>query len=249
MIAPLMVRDILKVRSFKFGGARMPEWVFPVGAAIVVIAALVWVTPIVLAYFNGEPIPSKVRNNSDRPGWFVVHVLTGTFALLIGALQMYPRLRTSNPDRHRRLGPLYVCLVLISAGTSLALDPRLSTFGTEFLRPLSAVLWMTFTILAVVAIRNSDKGGHRRWMTRSYAFAYMGLTFLTLSAIGKNVGMPLEIRYPLVIWLSFIVNLSVAELVNLRSRNQTSNARDRSVVNLRPQVQESSRETKYNPGT
>lgn len=219
MIALHILRDTLKVRSFKIDGARMPEWVIPLGAAIVAIMALVWVAPIVLAYFSGEPIPSKVRNNSDRPGWFLAHVLAGAIALLIGALQMYASSRTSYRQLHRVLGPFYVCFVLISAGASLALDPRLSTFGTEYLRPLAAVLWVTFTILAVLAIRNSDIGRHRRWMTRSYAFAYLGFTFLILSAIGKNVGMPLEIRYPLVIWLSFIVNWSVGELVIFRSSN------------------------------
>jgi uncharacterized membrane protein len=221
MTASSVVPNRVAGRPFKTGGKRIPGWVFPLGAVIVVIAAFVWVAPIVAAYLGGDPIPSKVRNNADRAGWFVVHVLTGTTALFLGALQMYERLRSSYRNLHRWSGRLYVCMVLISAGTSLALQPRLSIYGTEYMRPLAAVLWAAFTILAVIAIRKSDIGGHRRWMTRSYAFTYMGLAFLILSAIGKNVGMPLEIRYPVVIWLSFLINVSAAEYVIWRSRHRS----------------------------
>jgi uncharacterized membrane protein len=239
MVVPSGAGDFSRGKSSKISGIQIPGWVFPLGAAIVVIAAFVWVAPIVDAYLNGDPIPWKVRNNSDRPGWFVVHVLTGTTALLIGALQMYERLRTSYRNLHRWLGRLYVGFVFVSAGTSLALDPRLSVFGTEILRPLAAVLWMAFTVLAVIAIRKRNIDGHRRWMTRSYAFAYMGLTFLILSAIGKNIGMPIEIRYPVVIWLSFLVNVSAAEFVIRRSGNQSPKAPGRSDLDLKTPVRRS----------
>jgi uncharacterized membrane protein len=205
----------------------MPGWVVPLGALIVVIIALGWVAPIVGAYLSGDPIPHKVRNNSDVPGWFVVHVLTGTVALFLGALQMYDKVRNSSRDLHRWLGRFYVVFVVVSAGTSLALDPRLSIMGTAILRPLAAWLWVGFTVLAVIAIRKRNVDSHRRWMTRSYAFAYMGLTFLILSGIAKNVGMPIEIRYPAVIWLSFIINVSAAEYVIWRSKHRASREPER----------------------
>ena len=130
---------------------------------------------------------------------------------------MHEPLRNTRRDLHRRMGRVYVVLVFISALTSLALDPRLSIYGTDVLRPLAAALWIGFTVLGVLAIRKRNIDSHRRWMTRSYAMAYMGLTFLLLNAIFKNIGMTLEIRYPLVIWLSLLVNVSVAELILWRS--------------------------------
>ncbi|MFK8035938.1 MAG: DUF2306 domain-containing protein [Hyphomicrobiales bacterium] len=182
-----------------------------------------WMAPIVKAYFYGEAIPTKVRNNADRPGWFVVHVFTGTTALLVGTLQISEQLRNSYRNLHRWLGRSYVALVFVSALTSLALDPRLSIYGTDFLRPLAASMWIGFTFLGVVAIRKRDFEGHRRWMTRSYILAYMGITFLILSGICKVVGMPIEIRYPLVIWGSLLINVTVAEVIIWRSINQTKN--------------------------
>ncbi|MEP0521938.1 MAG: DUF2306 domain-containing protein [Hyphomicrobiales bacterium] len=180
--------------------------------------------PIVKAYLYGETIPSRVRNNSDRPGWFIIHVFTGTTALLVGTLQMYKKLRSSYRGLHRWLGRLYVALVFASTGTSLALDPRLSIYGTDILRPLAAALWFGCTVLGVIAIRKRDVDGHRRWMTRSYILAYMGITFLILSGFCKVVGMPIEIRYPLVIWGSLLINVTIAELVVRRSNNQLRNA-------------------------
>jgi uncharacterized membrane protein YozB (DUF420 family) len=122
------------------------------------------------------------------------------------------------------MGRVYVVLVFISALTSLALDPRLSIYGTDVLRPLAAALWIGFTVLGVLAIRKRNIDSHRRWMTRSYAMAYMGLTFLLLNAFFKNIGMTLEIRYPLVIWLSLLVNVSVAELILWRSNTPSTEA-------------------------
>ena len=199
---------------------RISDRMLLLGAAIIVIGVIVWLTPIVLAYFEGASVTKKVRNNSDRAGLFIVHVITGTIAVLLGSLQMYAPFRSAYPQLHSWLGRSYVLFVMISAGTSLGLSPRLSTYGTDILRPLAAVMWAAFTIIAVIAIRNADINKHRRWMTRSYALAYMGLTFLAFSAIRKMSGIPLEYGYPLVIWLSFVVNVSVAEWVVRRSNFQ-----------------------------
>jgi uncharacterized membrane protein YozB (DUF420 family) len=130
---------------------------------------------------------------------------------------------------HRWLGRFYVIVVMISTVTSLGLSPRLSVFGTEYVRQLGAVLWASFTILGVIAIRNSDLENHRRWMMRSYAFAYMGITFFVLGGIRKISGIPLEYGYPLVIYTSLLLNLSVCELWLRRSKNQGYTTIDRRV--------------------
>lgn len=136
---------------------------------------------------------------------------------------MHKKLRNSYRNMHRWLGRFYVALVVISTGTSLALDPRISIYGTDFLRPLAASLWFGSTVLGVVAIRKRDFDGHRRWMTRSYILAYMGITFLILSGICKVVGMPIEVRYPLVIWGSLLINVTIAELIVRRKFNPSRN--------------------------
>lgn len=215
-------KGINQANTLQRSSLKIPDWIFPTCAVIVVITALVWVTPIAVAYISGEPIPSKVRNNSDRPLWFVVHVVTGSYALLLGALQMHQPLRNSHRNLHRLFGRVYVGLVIVSALTSLSLDPRLTIYGTEILRPLAAALWLGTTALGVIAIRRRDISSHRRWMIRSYALAYMGITFLILSGLGKNIGLPIEVRYPLVIWLSLLLNVAIAEIYIFRTAHKSS---------------------------
>ena len=162
----------------------MLRWLFLFGAAFVVIGIFLASLPPFAAYLDGalatdRSLTHRLRNNSDHAGIFFVHIYTGMIALALGTFQIYKPLRAAYPNLHRWLGRLYVIVVIISTGTSLGLSPRLSTFGTEYVRQLGAVLWASFTILGVIAIRNSDIESHQRWMTRSYAFAYMGYRLST----------------------------------------------------------------------
>jgi uncharacterized membrane protein len=196
----------------------MLRWVFLFGAAVVVIGIFLASLPPFAAYLDGalatdRSLTHRLRNNSGHAGIFFIHIYTGMIALALGTFQIYKPWRAAYPNLHRWLGRLYVTVVLISTVTSLGLSPRLSTFGTEYIRQLGAVLWASFTILGVIAIRNSDIESHRRWMSRSYAFAYMGITFFVLTGIGKISGVPLEYAYPFVIYSSLLLNLSVCELL------------------------------------
>ena len=230
MIAREALSNSVPTNSSDRRWIRILQWVFLFGAALVVAGIFALSVPPLEAYLDGasatdRSLTHRLRNNSDRAGVFFLHIYTGTIALALGTLQIYKPLRSAYPNLHRWLGGLYVIFVLISAGTSLGLSPRLSTFGTDIGRQIGAVLWASFTILGVIAIRNSDIERHRRWMTRSYAFAYMGITFMVLSAVRKISGIPLEYGYPLVIHFSFLINMSVCELVLWRSKSQRSKPR------------------------
>ena len=232
MIAADAFSRFVRTRGSDGSAISLPDRMLLTGAAVIVIGVFIWLTPVVLAYLDGASVTGKVRNNSDRAGLFIIHVITGTIALSAGCLQLFAPFRSAYPNLHRWIGRSYVLFVLISAGTSLGLSPRLSTYGTDLLRPFAAVLWGAFTIFGVMAIRQMDVESHRRWMIRSYALTYMGLTFLFLSAIRKISGVPLEYGYPVVIWLSFLINVSVGELVARRSRPLTSDPLVRRFGNL-----------------
>lgn len=215
------------IHSLERRWIRILQWIFFFGAALVVVGIFALSLPPLEAYLDGasstdRALTHRLRNNSDRAGIFFLHIYTGTIALALGTLQICKPLRSAYPNLHRWLGRLYVAFVVTSAVVSLGLSPRLSIYGTEFGRQIGAVLWVSFTILGVIAIRKADIEGHRRWMTRSYAFAYMGITFLVLSAIRKISGIPLEYGYPLVIHFSFLINMSVCELILWRSRSKRS---------------------------
>ena len=198
-------------------------------AGLVVVGIFVFSLHPLEAYLHGASptdgsLTHRLRNNSDRAGFFFIHIYTGNIALALGTLQVSP-LWAAYPKLHRWLGRSYVLFVLIAVGTSYALSPRLSVYGTELGRQVGATLWGIFTILGVIAIRNADIERHRRWMMRSYAFAYMGITFMFLSALRSISGIPLEYGYPLVIHLSFVVNMTVCEFWLRRSRFEVGQPR------------------------
>jgi len=190
--------------------------IVPIAAGVLAVTLLV--KAVVLAVTLGDGFPMKVLHaNKEVPGFFAIHILTGAVALLIGPWQLSAFLRDLYPRLHRRLGRSYVILVLISAGASVFLAPRLDVYGTGVLRLLTAVLWSLFTVLGVVAIRNMDVTAHRRWMLRSYAFTFMGLTLLFYNWIGGQLGIGLAYKYPAVTWLTFLTNVSLVEILLWRS--------------------------------
>ena len=195
-------------------------WVIPFAAGGLGFTLLIKAAIIAVTW--GEGFPMKILHaNKDVPGIFATHILAGAVALLIGPWQLSVFLRGRYPRLHRALGRTYVGFVLISAGASLFLAPRLDVFGTGYLRVLTAVLWSAFTVLAVVAIRNSDVVAHRRWMMRSYAFTFMGLTLLLYNWIGSTLALDLAYKYPAVAWLTFLTNVLFIETLLWRSRRRT----------------------------
>jgi len=197
--------------------AQLFLWgVIPVCAAGLGVTLLVKAAIIAVTF--GDGFPMKILHaNQEVPGIFALHILTGTIALLIGPWQISAFLRNLYPRLHRALGRSYVVLVLISAVASVCLAPRLDVFGTAYLRIFSAALWSAFTILGVVAIRNVDVAAHRRWMLRSYAFTYMGLTLLLYNWIGDSLGIALAYKYPAVSWMTFLTNVLFIEILLWRS--------------------------------
>ena len=199
-------------------------WVIPFAAAGLGLTLLIRAAIIAVTW--GEGFPAKVLHaNKDVPGFFAVHILAGAVALLIGLWQLSSFLRGRYPRLHRWLGRGYVVFVLISASASLCLAPRLDIYGTAYLRILTAVLWSAFTILAVVAIRKSNVVAHRRWMMRSYAFTYMGLSLLFYNALGTMLDLDLAYRYPAVAWLTFLTNVLFIEILLWRRAPRRAMAR------------------------
>jgi uncharacterized membrane protein len=191
-------------------------WVIPFAAAGLGLTLLTKAAVIAVTWGDGFPV-KILHANKDVPAVFATHILAGAVALLIGLWQFSAFLRSRYPRLHRVLGRSYVVFVLISAGASLLLKPRLDILGTGHLRMLTALLWVAFTVLAVVAIRRRDIVMHRRWMMRSYAFTLMGLTLLLYNWIGTRLDLELVYQYPAIAWLTFLTNVGFVEILLWRA--------------------------------
>lgn len=155
----------------------------------------------------------------DRVGWkfaFYVHVFASTFLLLAGLTQFSTWFLRRHRPWHRRLGYVYVVILLAVAGPSgmvLAVNANGGAVGRTAFVLLSA-LWLVTTLLAVRSARHRAFAAHRRWMVLSYALTLSALTLRAwkFALVRADTGLSLRELYQLVAWLGFMPNLVVAGL-------------------------------------
>lgn len=153
------------------------------------------------------------------PVVFVVHAMAGGVALIAGPLQFNQRLREASRRMHRIIGRLYVGAVWTASIGGLwsalffAVDiPAQVVFGVV------AILWFTATTFAFWHICQARVALHRNWMIRSFAFSLFFVTFQPWVTGLESTGLAHSVAYPLGIFLSWSVNLIVAEVRIRRSR-------------------------------
>ncbi len=185
---------------------------------------LAWVLTLVLAsgialasmrYLAGGEmmVPPPLKPNFlDHPLAFYVHIAAASTALLLGPWQFLGRLRRSAPRVHRAMGKIYVLACVIGAGAAILIAPssnggRVAASGFLTL----AMLWLWTTGMAVVAIRAGRIEDHRRWMRRSFALTFAGVTlrlYLPIALIGL---FPFSAAYAVIAWMCWVPNLLLAD--------------------------------------
>ena len=191
-----------------------------VGWAVMAIHALfvaAYAAAVLLLPGFGAPFLAERR--LTMPMAPTAHLGGSLGALAVGPFQLNARLRARSLARDRWIGRSYVLGVLLGGLGALAMAPHAETgwvaglgFGTL------GALWIAFTTIAFVRIRNGNRDAHRRWMIRSFALTLAAVTLRAYSPISYLAQIPFETAYPAIAWLCWIPNLIVAELVLLRRR-------------------------------
>jgi uncharacterized membrane protein len=157
------------------------------------------------------------------PVLFVVHALSGSVVLISGPLQFNRLLRKKRRNLHRVIGRLYVWAIwLASVGglwSALFFDVNIAAklaFGTL------AILWFGATTVAYLRIRQRNIRKHREWMIRSFALSLFFVTFSFWTPGLASTSLPQAVAYPLGVFLSWLLNLIIAELWIRRTRNSMS---------------------------
>jgi uncharacterized membrane protein len=162
----------------------------------------------------------------ERPVALYIHAFALMFPLIIGPVQFFLRRLTPEARRarylplHRWLGRIYVAGALIGglAGLYLAIYAY-GGFAAALGFGLLAVLTLATTSIAYLRIRAGDEFSHKEWMTRSYALIFAAPTLRLLLGLFIGVfGIGEMEAYQAVAWASWVPNLIVAELINIRRR-------------------------------
>ncbi|MCF6322683.1 MAG: DUF2306 domain-containing protein [Rhizobiaceae bacterium] len=145
---------------------------------------------------------------------FYLHVVAGPIALMIAPFQFTRSFRAARPSLHRLFGRIYAVAVLVGgvsglhlAATTNAGPVAVSGFG------LLSILWLWTTTQAVLHARAGRFLEHRRWMIRSAAFTFAGVTLRIWLGAGIASGMPVEVFYPYLSWICWIPNIIIAEMI------------------------------------
>ena len=145
---------------------------------------------------------------------FYVHILFSIFALAAGLTQFSNYILKKHKKLHRRMGIIYVVDVLLLAGPT-GLIMGFYANGNMYAKisfMLLAALWIIFTALAYKTAINKNFVQHRNWMYRSYALTLSAITLrLFAMFLPKWFHMEAFSEYTIIAWLSWTVNLIVAE--------------------------------------
>ncbi|KPU84640.1 hypothetical protein JI58_02780 [Marinosulfonomonas sp. PRT-SC04] len=142
----------------------------------------------------------------------LLHISVAPVALVLGSLQLFPRLRARKPALHRWVGRVYGGSILIAGGAGLVVAPGAAGgivvslgFG------LLAVLWLGITANAVRLAVIGRIAQHRRWMYRSFALTFSAVT-LRLYLLGfMAAGFSYTEASIYLAWICWVPNLLFAE--------------------------------------
>jgi uncharacterized membrane protein len=163
----------------------------------------------------------EIKYAAIQTGWylpaFYCHIIGSAVILLAGFFQFSKKVYNNRP-LHKALGKLYVFGILFFSAPgayimTFFIDRGSWVFTSFFLQN---TLWVTFTLIAFVQIRNGKVAEHIKMMRRSYALAFAAVTLRfyiwILTALGYGVGF--ENNYIIIAFMSWVPNLFIAELVN-----------------------------------
>jgi len=198
----------------------------------------IWLSVLPIAAFALRPyLSSSLQEQAAEPGALAatyveqgvvvqgalyVHVFLAAVVLVLSPLQFSVRLRRRARRLHRVIGRVVLVSIAVAGVCGLVLAPfnRAGLVGTAGFG-LLAVLWVAFAGAGFRAIRRRDVPAHRRWMVRTFALTYAGVTLrlwmMTIPPVvaalsGVDGQVAWDRTYLVITFLCWVPNLLVAEL-------------------------------------
>jgi uncharacterized membrane protein len=207
---------------------RTPRLV--IAMAVVAVVA----TPVLLfPYLSLDASRSRIPVSTDlHYAALVVHVVTAATALLVGVLQLIPRVRARRA-LHRRLGRTFLAVGVLAFGVT-GIPLALTTPNGDVTRYgilVPAVGWLVCAALGWTAIRAGRLADHRAWMIRTYALTFFAITTRMLVPLLIAVQVPfqddrspeavrqlVDSTIPYGQWMGWMIDLAIAQYVIHRLR-------------------------------
>ena len=154
---------------------------------------------------------------------FFAHVYTSMLVLPAGLTQFSKWIRRKHMGIHRVSGWIYTAVILLFTGPSglimaiYANGHLVSQIGFCIL----AVLWIFFTLMAIIRVRKKDVAGHRAFFIRSFALTLSAITLRAWKYVLVALFHPRPMDvYMIVAWLGWTLNLLIAEIIIYKLRKK-----------------------------
>jgi len=149
---------------------------------------------------------------------FYTHIILGGIALLIGWTQFSTKMRSRRITLHRKLGKVYVVVVLLSALAGVyigffATGGWISSAGFICL----GIIWFYTTLKAYLYIKNGEIENHQKMMVYSYAACFAAVTLRIWLPILTMVYGDFTKAYLVVAWLCWVPNLIIAYIITRKT--------------------------------
>jgi uncharacterized membrane protein len=201
-----------------------------IGVAVAAIAPYATFNP---DNFNNATARYATESVFCQVGLYI-HIFASGIALVLGPFQFLSGLRTRRPSIHRWMGRIYLTGVLLGGLSAFIIAPGIISGMVGEIGLLSlASLWLWTGWMAYRNIRAGHVQIHRDWMTRNYALTFSAVTlrlwlgtligtqipFLETRYAGDFDALFVEV-YRVVMWLAWVPNLMVAEMIIQRRRTK-----------------------------
>ncbi len=147
---------------------------------------------------------------------FFIHVYTAILVLPAGLTQFSSFIRRNLTYLHKTNGWLYATVVVLFAGPSGFYMGLYANGGliAEISFCILACLWIYFTSMAIVKVKEKNILSHRAFFIRSFSLTLSALTlrgwkYLIILFFHPR---PMD-AYQIVAWLGWVPNLIIAELI------------------------------------
>jgi len=209
-----------------------------------------WIVPVLLLILGAVAVASGVMRLSamtdamtngvipegsegldhyiESPIISILHLIPGILFMLLGPLQFIPDIRQRWPKLHRWSGRIVVFSGILIGMSALSMALVFPVIVNHF----STVANITFglalvgaLLIALRAILKRDINRHRAWMMRAYAIAITPAVMRVLfGGLFVSFGEGFMDYLPILIWVTFLFNIAIAEFILRRQRLRKQDA-------------------------
>ncbi len=229
-------------RNSSMTSSTRADWLVPAGLIALGIVPAAFGAVRLAELAGGAEITPENARFFAAPLPVVLHILSASVYVILGAFQFSPGIRRRRPGWHRGAGRLLVPLGLVAALSALWMTQFYPPGDHDgpllyVIRLVAGSAWVLFICLGFAAIRRRDIARHRAWMMRGYAIGLgAGTQSLTLGNWFLIVGAsPGELSRALLMGAGWAINLAVAEWLVRRRPAYPSRPREPKAMTPAPE--------------